>query len=364
MRTETFSADSMAAALRLAKRAFGAEAYLLGTREQRHPDTGRLRFEVVAAGEPSSQASAVVTGPSGFTAAAGEHEREQEEQPLMARLDTLATAVAELSVTARTRTATGTQPGDPLVAQLVDAGVNPGVAASVVGRARARVAPTRGPSVAREPDLASEIGRSLVVAPPLWGGPGRIVAALLGPTGAGKTLTVVKLAGLAAFVHNRRVGIVTTDVHRIGEAQRLEGYAVAMDLPFERAADAAGLAGALTALAECDFVVVDTAGHGAHDERGRAAVASVTAIPGVARHLVLPVTARVEALRDAAARYRDLGPASLILTKTDEVASLGPFFDAVWSSALPVSHVGDGQGVPEDLRLPPAPAALASALLT
>jgi flagellar biosynthesis protein FlhF len=68
------------------------------------------------------------------------------------------------------------------------------------------------------------ISRKLPIAPvdPLEEGG---VIALVGPTGAGKTTTIAKLASRFAEKHAPRdVALVTTDTTRIGAREQLYGY--------------------------------------------------------------------------------------------------------------------------------------------
>jgi flagellar biosynthesis protein FlhF len=55
-------------------------------------------------------------------------------------------------------------------------------------------------------------------------------------------------------------------------------------------------------------------------------------------------------LEDCARRLRALDPASVILTRVDEAASLGGALSALLRSRLSVSLVADGPRIPEDLR--------------
>jgi flagellar biosynthesis protein FlhF len=65
---------------------------------------------------------------------------------------------------------------------------------------------------------------------------------------------------------------------------------------------------------------------------------------------VLPASAQAVVLEDCARRLRAFAPASVILTRVDEAASLGGTLSALLRARLPVSLVSEGARIPEDLR--------------
>ena len=94
-------------------------------------------------------------------------------------------------------------------------------------------------------------------------GDGRpFILALVGPTGAGKTTTAAKLAVHPDAFGGLKVGFLSLDTYRAGAVEQLQSYADVAGLEFELAYDARDLAGALTRLAACDVIIVDTPGRG------------------------------------------------------------------------------------------------------
>jgi flagellar biosynthesis protein FlhF len=196
------------------------------------------------------------------------------------------------------------------------------------------------------------------------------VIALVGPTGAGKTTSAVKLALNEHAFGSHRVGLVTLDTYRAGAVAQLETYAEVARLPMEVVYDAADVPGALARLARCDVVIVDTPGRGPRtsddDAPWRALLASLA--PDEV-HLVIPATMRTElaerlrdrldALLGAAGGDGARGVTHALLTKLDEV----PDDDGVATLAaqldLPVRWIAEGQEIPVDLA-PGAPRLLAA----
>jgi flagellar biosynthesis protein FlhF len=186
------------------------------------------------------------------------------------------------------------------------------------------------------------------------------VIALVGPTGAGKTTSAIKLALHPDAFGGRRVGLITLDTYRAGAVAQLETYADVARLPMEVVYDAADVPGALARLAHCDVVIVDTPGRGPRtsddDAPWRALLAGLA--PDEV-HLVIPATMRTElaerlhdrldALLGAAGGEAARGVTHALLTKLDEV----PDDDGVAALAaqldLPVRWVAEGQEIPADL---------------
>jgi flagellar biosynthesis protein FlhF len=65
---------------------------------------------------------------------------------------------------------------------------------------------------------------------------------------------------------------------------------------------------------------------------------------------VLSASTQAGAIEETIKRYAAAKPASVLLTKVDEAASLGGVLSLLSGSELPISYVSEGQRVPEDLR--------------
>jgi flagellar biosynthesis protein FlhF len=64
--------------------------------------------------------------------------------------------------------------------------------------------------------------------------PRKRIRALVGPTGAGKTTTLAKMAAETAFEKKCATAIITTDTHRIAATEQIRIYAKIMDIPIGR----------------------------------------------------------------------------------------------------------------------------------
>lgn len=178
--------------------------------------------------------------------------------------------------------------------------------------------------------------------------------AFVGPTGAGKTTTLAKLALHPTLLAGRRPGILTLDTFRTGALEQLESYATLADLPLEIVYSREEIPAALERLATCDLILVDCPGGTPRDtERNRVWMEMLGAIEPDEVHLVLPAALRLEVVRAAADLYASVGVTHLLPSKLDEVASDASIAEVVLRLRRPARWLTDGPGIPEDVHLAP-----------
>ena len=178
------------------------------------------------------------------------------------------------------------------------------------------------------------------------------VVALVGPTGAGKTTTVAKLAARYAAEHGPRdVALITTDTQRPGGREQLHAYGRQFGLTVVEAGSEAALHEALHRLREYPLVLVDTAGHGARDRAMVGQLNWLRHAGKVRTMLVMPANAHSADLDEVIRRFGFVTPEAAILTKLDETGRLGAALSVLVRHGLPLAYTTDGQHVPEDLAL-------------
>ncbi|HEU4775110.1 MAG TPA: flagellar biosynthesis protein FlhF [Lysobacter sp.] len=213
----------------------------------------------------------------------------------------------------------------------------------------ARLNPALPPDKVRAPML-DELARMLTImrSEPIDGGG---VIALIGPTGAGKTTTVAKLAARFAARHRARdVAMVTTDSERVGAVEQLHAHGRRLGITVCEAHGAESLAQTLEQLQDYPLVLVDTAGYGARDRALLGQITWLRATRQLRSLLVLPANAHPHDLNELVRRYRMASPEGVVLTKTDETGRLGAALSVAVRNGLSLAYTAHGQQVPSDLE--------------
>jgi flagellar biosynthesis protein FlhF len=178
------------------------------------------------------------------------------------------------------------------------------------------------------------------------------VMAIVGPTGAGKTTTIAKLAARWCMRHGSRdLALVSTDGYRIGARDQLMTYARILGAPMYAANSGRELARVLERLKSKKMILIDTAGMGPRDVRLTEQLAALQLGAARARVLLaLPAQGEGHALDEIVQAFARVTPVACILTKVDEAASLGAVISTTLRHRLKIAYVCDGQRVPEDLH--------------
>ncbi|MBN2580284.1 MAG: flagellar biosynthesis protein FlhF [Pirellulales bacterium] len=248
---------------------------------------------------------------------------------------------------------------------LIDADVHEDLARELVERVRQeyRGAELKDP-VMLQARIARMIEAELHVSGPIQTTPGRRrVAALVGPTGVGKTTTIAKLAANFRLKEKRRVGLITVDTYRIAAVEQLRTYAEIIDLPMQVVSTPREMREAVRRMAGLDLVLMDTAGRSPKDEVRLQELKAFLSEAGADEvHLVLSSIGSTRTLEQTAQRFAAVGTTALILTKLDEASSLGSVLPVLRSCKLPLSYLTNGQNVPDDIEIA-KPAKLAKMVL-
>jgi flagellar biosynthesis protein FlhF len=215
-----------------------------------------------------------------------------------------------------------------------------------------------GDAAAVDPERARLFLRRVIadfipVAPPIQLDPGKTrVAALVGPTGVGKTTTLAKLAAFAQLKLKQKVALVTLDTYRMGAVDQLQQYAQILQVPLHVALTVEDLRSAFRFYQDRALVLIDTPGHSPKDTETLGQMrALLDELPEVETHLVLSATTKPRDLAEIAARYEPLHPTRLLFTKLDETSTYGPILSTLARVKLPLSYLGTGQEVPDALEL-------------
>jgi flagellar biosynthesis protein FlhF len=213
-----------------------------------------------------------------------------------------------------------------------------------------RPAPAAVPSAGRASPAARRATTQLDT--PLIAASTGTAVMLVGPTGAGKTTTIAKLAARAALIDGRRVGLVTLDNYRVGGIDQIRTFADLIGVPLEAAETPAALADLIDPAH--DLTLIDTAGRSPRDAAAIADLAGHVARLDLEVHLVVPAGSSAAQLDELVDRYGALAPARLLFTKLDECDRAPELALAPARLRLPITWVTTGQAVPEDIEQPSA----------
>ncbi len=174
----------------------------------------------------------------------------------------------------------------------------------------------------------------------------------LGPTGVGKTTTLAKLAAHLKIKRRLDVALISLDTYRIGAVDQLQHYAEILNVPMAVAQTSQELAKARDQFKHYDVVLIDTIGKNfLHKQHLQDLLTIMNGAEGIQHLLVLSATAKDEDLRQTIRQFGAIKVQSLIFTKLDETLSPGSMFNQLLRFSHPLSYLGIGQCVPEDIRL-------------
>lgn len=179
------------------------------------------------------------------------------------------------------------------------------------------------------------------------------IFAFVGPTGAGKTTTIGKLAARYVLDHgNSDIALVTTDSYRIGAHEQLRTLARILNVPCKIVSGQRDLASVLYEVRHCKVVLIDSAGLNTQAPELRQQLTALAALGERVQVVqVLAANSQQQALCNALRAYRTPNLSACILTKLDEACSLGECISLLIANQLPLAYVADGQAIPGDLAV-------------
>ena len=178
------------------------------------------------------------------------------------------------------------------------------------------------------------------------------IVLMLGPTGIGKTTTIVKLAADFSVKQKKKVGIINTDTFRIGAQEQLQTYADILGIPLQVVYRMDELGAALDNMADRDLIFVDTAGKSPGDEQYRDDILDfVRMVKPEEILLCLSAATGFAAVKEIVDTYGFVDDYKLLVTKLDETRFRGSILDMCWYTQKPLSYVTIGQNVPDDIEI-------------
>lgn len=346
MRIKSFYANTVEGAVALARRELGPEAMLVESRKAPLEARHLGEYEVVCALVPEAEPS----NPSAAQDGAAHDARLASELAEMRRqLDVMGKTISRSAWS-------GTH--GPLVspemsewhARLMASDMEGELVHQVLNAVERRCAPDGS---GLESALATELEQRILVNAALAGSAsdGPRIAALVGPPGAGKTTMIAKLAVICGVAMRRPLLLLSMDDYRVAGADQLRSYATILGAGFQALDSVGALALALEEHRGKHLILIDTPGFGPRDvDRAADLARFLSTHPTIATHLVLTASMKSADLTRVAERFEIFHPSSLVFTRLDETGSFGTAFSLSVRQGKPISFLGTGQDIPDDVE--------------
>ena len=178
------------------------------------------------------------------------------------------------------------------------------------------------------------------------------VILVMGPTGVGKTTTIVKLAAEFAVKQKKKIGIINTDTFRIGAQEQLQTYADIMGIPLQVVYQTGELEAAMEYMSDRDVIFVDTAGKRPGDEQHKEDILDIVRILKPEDILLcMAATTGFSAIKEMVDTYGFVEDYRLLITKLDETKYRGVLLNISWYTQKQIAYVTTGQNVPDDIEV-------------
>lgn len=182
---------------------------------------------------------------------------------------------------------------------------------------------------------------------------------IVGPTGVGKTTTLVKIA--AQFVKNfasahegnrPQICFITTDTMRVGAMEQLERWGKHMGSNVYKAERAEDLKTLYEEnRANMDAIFIDTSGFSPNDATHIAQMKLLLEVPGMNPDIYLAFMAgtKLRDLQNIMQNYEPFGYKSVIVTKCDESEQFGNVISMLYEKHKSISYYTHGQVASRDI---------------
>ena len=193
--------------------------------------------------------------------------------------------------------------------------------------------------------------KHITTIPPMKYNGKRNVCAFVGPTGCGKTTTVVKIGILCKLVLEGDVLIVSADTHKVGGNEQLQIFSSIAGIPFRSVYTPDEIEALIRNESTRNFILIDTTGVSPLNKDVILDIVDVLR-PAECTHtyMVQSINSSESFFRQSLKEFAAFEPNSIILTKFDEIAKIGGVISALLGSDLPCSYFSTGQKVPDDIE--------------
>lgn len=177
------------------------------------------------------------------------------------------------------------------------------------------------------------------------------VAIIVGPTGIGKTTTLVKLA-VNYMVENRNNGtrpkicFITIDSMKVGAFEQVKKFGDLLDIDVKKAEKAEDVKFIYEEAKDyVDAIFIDTSGYSPNDASHLGSMKMTLNVPGINPDVFLAISASTKSrdIENIMQNYEPFGYKSVIITKCDESDQLGNVLSVLFDKHKKVSYITMGQ---------------------
>lgn len=172
---------------------------------------------------------------------------------------------------------------------------------------------------------------------------------LIGPPGAGKTLTTAKLTARAVMA-GQSVGVITADTKRAGAGEQLDAFMRVLKVDMKTATTPGELAEAAARLEDRDVVYIDTAAVNPYLDGDMAALGGLIQATEADPLVVLTAGGNALDTADMARAFADIGARRMVATRLDVTKRMGCLLAAADQSRLAFSGVSITPSVAKGLN--------------
>ncbi|EAR09403.1 flagellar biosynthesis protein FlhF [Reinekea blandensis] len=178
------------------------------------------------------------------------------------------------------------------------------------------------------------------------------VFALTGPTGAGKTTTIAKLAAHAVKKQGAEsVAVVSMDWFQVGGQEILKSVTDILGVDFYPLTEQDSLQKTLQRLSSKSLVLIDTSGSADALKHWNQQTSNGALANRIQSLLVLPATMTPSAVSQFISQLRGPRFHGVVLSKVDESASFGGALEPVLRNRWPLWYITTGQNIPQDIEV-------------
>lgn len=179
------------------------------------------------------------------------------------------------------------------------------------------------------------------------------ILTLFGPTGVGKTTTLIKIMNRLQ-TGNKKIGVITTDNFRVGAYEQMKNYSEKLEFPLiqSNVDELEVPVNVFKHQKGMDYILIDTYGRNPKDQEMKSELEMyLTTVKPESVSLVLAANQKYKDMVKTIKAYDGVNIDHIIITKIDETDSYGFIYNLYKEFNILISYLTFGQSVPDDIEL-------------